>query len=401
MTETLELEPDWGDVLSRARRAGRTRRTLEAAAVLAVVVVGVASAYALGHPVIDFGTAKHAGVHEVDEFGSMQVGAPRGMAPGVLPHQTRRITAVRIDGKVHTLYVAPTKRGGFCYEWTGLGGGCRANRHDKYAARIDTGGSVGPHGLTVLEGSFFQAKGDRLSMTFKNGQTADVPFVFVSEPISAGFYLYRVPDAHRRAATRATSLALYDKDGKLIDREPIVEGRSPLVTQRPHRLPGFGVISAPAAGIWAKRTQLFDLRAPNGQRVGLWVMPKRGGGTCYVTNTGSGCSFTAPKGSKPLPLIMLGFNGDRLCCSVSTRVARVEARFQDGDRISLYPKEGYLVWPIPAEHYALGHRLVALVGYDAAGRAIARGRVPKPADQRGIYPCKQPKNLGYGVKECA
>lgn len=398
MTGTLDLKPDWGDVVRRARHAGRVRRALEATALLAVVVVGVASAYALGHPVVDFGSAKHAGMHEIDEFGSMQVAAPRGMAPGVLPHQTRRITAVRIDGKAHTLYVAPTRQGGFCYEWTGLGGGCRANRHDKYAAHLDTGGSVGVHGLTVLEGSFFQASGDRLTMTFKDGQKADVPFVFVSAPISAGFYLYRVPDAHRQAARRATSLALFDKDGKLIDREPVVEGESPLVTMRPHRVPGFGVVSAPAAGIWAKRTQLFDLRAPKHRRIGLWSMPRRGGGTCYVTNTGSGCFTLALL--KTMPLLEVGFNGDVLCCSVSRKVVRVDALFQDGARIALQPKDGFLVWPIPTGHWPLGHRITSLVGYDAAGRAVAHSKLAAPRDQRGIYPCKKPKNLGYGVTEC-
>jgi hypothetical protein len=232
-------------------------------------------------------------------------------------------------------------------------------------------------------------------MRFKDGATVDVPFVWVSEPIDAGFAVYRVPDAHRRAATRPVSLALYDAHGKLIARDLIRGGE--LMTGPVVHVKGFSGLMVPVGGIWAKAKMLFDLRAPNGQRVGLWVMPKRGGGTCFVTNTASGCGM----GTKPPFEINLGFNGDRLCCGVAKRIVRVEARFQDGARVHLYPREGYLVWPIPADHYALGHRLVALVGYDAAGRAIARGRVPKPADQRGIYPCKKPANLGYGVKECA
>jgi hypothetical protein len=327
-----------------------------------------------------------------DEFGQMEVGAPRGMAPGVRPHEARRITTVRFDGKAHTLYVAPTKSGGYCYVWTDLGGGCRA-RHDRIAKSVYTGGEVGPNGLAVLETSFLQGNGERLVMTFEDGATADIPFVWVSAPIDAGFAVYRVPDAHRRASTRPVSLALYDARGKLIARDSIQGSEllgGPVVQVR-----GFSGLMAPVGGVWAKAKMLFDLRAPNGQRVGLWAMPKRGGGTCYMTNSGSGCS--APR----MPLVNLGFNGDRLCCEVSTKVARVEARFQDGARVSLYPKDGYLVWPIPADHYALGHRLVALVGYDAAGRVIAHGRVPRPVDQRGIYPCKTPEDLGYGVKECA
>jgi hypothetical protein len=106
--------------------------------VLALVVVVAAAAYVLGHPVIDFGKAQKGTRKVVDDFGSMQVGAPSpAMAPGVLPHQARAITAVRIDGKAHTLYVAPTKKGGFCYQWSHLMGGCRADRHDKFASHVD------------------------------------------------------------------------------------------------------------------------------------------------------------------------------------------------------------------------------------------------------------------------
>jgi hypothetical protein len=387
--------PDWTDVLRRSRRATRRLRVLQVTASLAAVTAGVASAYALGHPVIDFGKAQHAGTRQVNEFGSMEVVAPRGMAPGVLPHQTRLITSIRIDGKVRTLFVAPTKQGGFCFLWY-AGGGCRANRHDRYATRLDAGGMYGAHGLEVLQGSFFQSSGDRLTVTFKNGATADVPFTWVTAPISAGFYLYRIPDAHRSDTTRAVSLALYDKGGKLIDREPIIGG-TPLTEAVAH-VKGFSTLMLPRDGVWSKATQLFDLRGSNGARVGLWSMPKRGGGTCYVTNSGEGCRpASLPKRFQ----IEVGFNGDVLCCLVANRIVRVEARFQDGTRISLYPKHGFLVWPIPEAHWPLGHRIVALVGYDASGRAIARGKLAKPVDQRGIYPCKKPKNLGYGVKECA
>jgi hypothetical protein len=386
--------PDWTDVLRRSRRARRRVRVLQAAGVLAAVAAGVASAYALGHPVIDFTKAQPAGMRQVNEFGSMEVVAPRGMAPGVLPHQTRRITSVRIDGKLRTLYLAPTKRGGFCFEW-GFIGGCRADRHDKNATHIETGGLDGAHGLEILEGSFFQANGDRLVLTFKNGATADVPFTWVTAPISAGFYLYRIPDSHRAEATRAVSLALYDKYGKLLDRQPVMAGESPLSSAA--HVKGFPVLMLPRDGIWAKAVQLFDVRDAKGARQGLWVMPKRGGGSCYVFNGGSGCRPTSlPKRFQ----MELGFSGTRLCCLVAKRIARVEARIQDGARISLHPREGYLLWPIPASHWPLGHRIVALVGYDAAGRAVTRSKLPSPTDQRGIYPCKEPKNLGFGVKEC-
>jgi hypothetical protein len=84
--------------------------------------------------------------------------------------------------------------------------------------------------------------------------------------------------------------------------------------------------------------------------------------------------------------------------TVGKRVAWVEARFQDGDRIELKPKEGYLIWPIPSRYYPRGRRLGVLVAFDASGRAIAReGMSP---NSPALYPCAKPKNYGYGTSMC-
>jgi hypothetical protein len=405
VTEVLDpLGPNWGDVVHRSRRAQRRRRALNAAGLLAVVAAGVASAYALGHPVIDFGKAQRGSLKQVNQFGSMEVGAPRGMAPGVLPHQTRLITTLRIDGKWNKLYVAPTKQGGFCSLWSGLGGGCRANRHDKFASRLDAGGMVGPGGMLILEGSFFQARGDRLTLSFKDGATTDVPFVWVTTPINAGFYAYRIPNAHRHVATRAVSLALYDKDGKLLAREPII-GPQAFPGGAMHRVKGYPPLQVPTEAIWAKRTQLFDERTSDGARLGLWIAPRRGGGTCMWTNNSFGCHPAGSTGGGNVgPLVTLGFmNGGKhiyMCCGVGGGIVRVDALFQDGDRVELTPKRGYLLWPIAPAHWRLGHRVVSLVGYNRAGQVVARRVLPAPADQRALYYCAKPKSLGYGVKEC-
>lgn len=420
-------EPAWEDVLARAellaasaatnghdprqapvadrahrRRLGRRGVAFAALGVLALVVVVAAAAYALGHPVIDFGKAQKGTRKVVDDFGSMQVGAPSpAMAPGVLPHQARAITTVRIDGKTHTLYVAPTKKGGFCDQWSHLMGGCRADRHDASASHIDTGGMGGPHGMTVLNGSFFQAAGDRLEVEYADGQKSDLPFVWVTAPIDAGFYLFRVPDAHRRAGHQPVSITLYDASNRVIDRERILGGEQPDFVS--HRLPGYPPLLVPAKAEWTKRTQLFAVRADDGARIGLWIAPERGGGTCFWTNQANGCTNVGhPVHGGIPPLATLGLQGGgkhvTLCCGVSKKIARVEARFADGDRIELAPKEGYLVWPIPARHYPLGHRLTELVGYNSAGRTIATRRIA--TSQRGLYPCTKPKSYGYGVSMC-
>lgn len=388
-------DADWSDVLLRAGRARRRRQALAIAALVAAVGVGIASAYAFGHPIIDFGKADKGPTKIVNDFGSLEVGAPEGMAPGVLPEEARKITSVSIDGKEHVLWLAPTKQGGFCEQWSDLFGGCRADRHDEFAKHIGVS-TVGS--IDVLGGSFFQSAGARLELSYADGTSADIPFVWVSAPIEAGFYLYRVPDAHRTAGHRPTALSLFDDRGTMLAREPILNSAASFVPPIPHRLPGYPLLSVPAEAVWEQRQQLFDLRADDGTHIGLWIAPERGGGTCFWTNQASGCSHGRDDPARPQPPFALSFSGTNLCCTVEARIARVEALFQDGDRVELTPRQGYLIWPIPSRHFPTGRRLERLIAFDAAGHQIASQEMP--ADQRGLYPCAEPKDYGYGMSMC-
>jgi hypothetical protein len=69
---------------------------------------------------------------------------------------------------------------------------------------------------------------------------------------------------------------------------------------------------------------------------------------------------------------------------VGEGIVKIEARFEDGDKVELTPKEGFVIWPIPSRHYPLGHRLEELVGYDASGQMIARQSVS--TTESGLYP---------------
>lgn len=143
--ELPAMAPSWDDVLARAHllannaatngitgtagrdslassvslppaRRQRRRLLLTAAAFVALVFAVVGAAYALGHPIIDFGKAPKGPRQVINDFGRLTVGATPIY---VLPHQARRITSVRIDGKEQVLWVAPMRQGGFCYQWSG------------------------------------------------------------------------------------------------------------------------------------------------------------------------------------------------------------------------------------------------------------------------------------------
>jgi hypothetical protein len=396
---------DWSDVVRRASRAQRRRRASVVLSVVAVFCLGIAAAYASGHPIVDFSKAPKGPRTVVDDFGSLEVGAPAGMAPGVLPHEARRITTVMIDGKRHVLWVAPTKKGGFCEQWSGLIGGCRAGRHAPYPTGLQVSGMYHADpmkgtSLVVQGGSFLQGAGAKLELAYEDGTSDEIPFVWVTEPIDAGFYLFRVPNAHRVAGHLPKSVRLYDSAGQLLESKPANDAGANLVDLELnlHRVPGYPPLSVPTAAIWEQRRQLFDLRADDGSRIGLWVAPSRTGETCYWSNQSGGC---ARPGAETHALA-LGFSGAAthvtLCCTVGPSVARVEAEFEDGDRVELIPKEGYLVWPIPSRHYPRGHRMEELVALDATGREIATQ--PLDTHAAGLYPCEKPKNLGYGVSMC-
>jgi hypothetical protein len=400
---------DWADVLERAdvrrtRRRGlllpqRSRRYLVAVLTLiALAVVVGAAAYALGHPIIKFNEAPRATSRTVvNFFGRATIGVPTGIA--VLPHQARLISDVRINGRDYPLWIAPIQDGGFCYAWKDSVNGCLEAHQSR---SLDVSGlatpSRGLERLNTIGGWFRQAHVARIVLTYADGQSSDIPFVWVTAPINGGFFLYGISQAHRRVGHQPTRIALLDSSGAVITSEPVM-GIMPVARRLTyrlvrHRLVGYPPLMVPAPAKWTKRQQLFDWRTDTGVRLGLWIAPIRDGGTCYWSNLATGCSTKSPNWPKLKP----GHGYVALCCTIARDVARLGLFFQDGDQVTLRPKHGYLIWPIPRRHYPPGHRLDHLVAYNAAGTEV--GRVSGHPEIRSLYPCAKPKNYGYGVMMC-
>lgn len=380
---------DWTDVVRRMTRARRRQGVYGVVLLTALVVVGVASAYALGHPIVDFNTAEKGPTNVVNDFGELEVSAPENMTPGLLPDQARKIPGLYLDGKPYAFYIAPTKSGGFC---STIGGCIRVGDRPELMDDILWGLETGRR-FERFSGAFIEKNADRLVLSYTDGTSEEVPFVWVGAPIDAGFFVLS-------PANRPAKLTLYDSRGEVIARESI-GGMDPsaLPETVTHSLPGYPHLSVPVEAIWGKRRQLFDLRADDGAHVGLWVAPGRDGSTCVWGTWSSGC-FDSSQVEKD-PDLALGFQGGShvtIGDRVGANVARVEARFEDGDRIELVPKEGYLIWPIPSRHYPRGQRLKELVAFDTDDHVLARQRVS--TTENGLYPCEKPKDLGYGQHAC-
>jgi hypothetical protein len=277
---------DWQDVVRRSEAAAeglrrRPGRLLLVAALVALAGILTAAALGLGPSFLDFFSADPASPRIVREFGSLNVGGPRGMSPNVIPHQTRRVTRYRLaNGQAFPLWVAPRRTGGFCFRF-GFGGSC-ADRNvgapdqagDRNAGAIRLGRLNGH----ILTGYVFDKRIARLAVTFRDGTRVSVPLLWVSRPIDAAFFLYDVPRKRRDAAHRPISVLALDSD----DRE----------------LARLASIFRPPPP-WFDSRKVADLSRRHvilrSGRLSIAIAPSRTGGHCYWlrvgrSTIGSGCA---------------------------------------------------------------------------------------------------------------
>ena len=246
MLDRLVPEPeafgDWDDVLTRAgitKRALPPRKVLVAAAVGVLLVVLFATpAFGvlldlIGRTNVPF-TGKAAPTRVQRSFFDMSVGAPRGMGPEAIAAQTRRVGV--LGGRA--LYVAPTRGGGFCWEFEHASGGCDTRRTRALSPTwmlMEHRG--GPLFVQKVAGELLAAKTRSLEVEYADGTATQIPFIWVTKPINAGFFLYVIPAAHRRGAARAVAVSVRDSNGKVIARERIVYARPHLPIGKTPPLP--------------------------------------------------------------------------------------------------------------------------------------------------------------------
>lgn len=221
----VRVEADWTDV---RRRAGHTRRPVLLVAGLAFALAIAGPAFGLHRTIIHWFEADPAPERVQLDFNSLDIGAPPGMESGVLPNSARRVMEVRLSDGMHTLWVAPTASGGFCQLWSEYIGGCTRERVPPpqplglspdlnsflIGATFEQDRSSGA--TTRIAGRLLAPDAERLEIEYEDGKTAEIPFVWVSPPIDAGFFLFEIPAAHRRVGHRARAVTVTDSDGDLL-----------------------------------------------------------------------------------------------------------------------------------------------------------------------------------------
>jgi hypothetical protein len=221
----------------------------------------------------------------------------------------------------------------------------------------------------------------------------------VSAPINAGFFAYSVPEKHRSRAAALRSLVALDANGTVVGWQSFPLTR-PSDEEVPQTLPDGTKVSLPRPAEAAKARKIIGFRATDGSEVYLWVMPRKGGGDCYVASQSFGCRI--PRFVRSEPVLTGGLVGgsSRILFFGQTKanVATVELRYQDGSSERLAPVDGFVLHEIKPSHYRRGTRLVAAVAFDRDGKRLfmERFRPQQPA----VYPCKKPVDHGYGIKMC-
>jgi hypothetical protein len=235
-----------------------TRRLHLRGLVIAAVALAVGGALAAGPAlgwrafrIVPFFEAQSAPRQTQIDFGSMGTGAPAGMDPGAISEETRKIRQASFSGAVHTLWVAPTKLGGFCYLWSPGTGGCNSRGLERLDAIGELSlppGVVGPqipkdatknemlsamraaHELATVPlwivGYVKDTDGaSKVVIRFRDGTTVEPEVTWVSAPISAGFYAYDVPQDKRTSANHALSVESVSSAGAVIDQQTLAPNR--------------------------------------------------------------------------------------------------------------------------------------------------------------------------------
>jgi hypothetical protein len=365
---------DWDDVLARTRGPGWRLPARVALVAAAVVVAATVTAVAFGWPqsVIDFFKSPAAPANVVNWFAAQNAGAPKGIGFEAIPGKARKIATATFDDEhadptrptVHTLYVAPRKGGGFCYLWTSAGAGCLPQKNEPKA--------FGPLGLdwystdyTLLVQGWVRTGATRTVVArFADGTTDTIPVTWVSAPVDAGFLVYPVPAAHRKRSDALRSIVALDANGNVLGTQtfPVTNPLDDDVTQT---LPDGTKYSLPRRAHASQARKLFSFRAPNGSPAYLWVMPRAGGGLCYLWNRGGGC--ISRHWLARIPVLNGDLSGPFYFAQVKPRVASVELRYEYGKSVLLTPRDGFVLTGVPLAH----SKLVAAIALDHSGKRIA------------------------------
>jgi hypothetical protein len=209
-----------------------------------------------------------------------------------------------------------------------------------------------------------------------DGTSVTVPVTWVSAPINAGFFAYVLPPAHQTTTDALTSIVGLDANGTIIGQDDIGVTQ-PLDQDVLQTLPDGTKYSLPRRAQAARAREIVNFHTTNGSHVYVWVMPRTGGGNCflYSDGAGGGGGCTSPSWSSRSPLIagggLMGSPTEPVYfAQVSPDVSTLELRYANGASERLTPVDGFILHEIPAAQVKPSARVVAVVEVDRNGNVL-------------------------------
>jgi hypothetical protein len=147
----------------------------------------------------------------------------QGVVPPSMPQHLRGVARELTLSMGHSVWLAPTRNGNFCEAFSYGFGGCRVRTlpssfTPRQRASLRIGDTVEARNNTAVAigGDLLAVPGSTLTLVFADGARQNVPVVFVSAPISAGFYALTLSPAHQRQGHTPIRLTAADARGKVI-----------------------------------------------------------------------------------------------------------------------------------------------------------------------------------------
>jgi hypothetical protein len=364
-----------------------SRRVLIAAAALLVAAGATAFSFGVHVPVIDFWSSSKVnhGSRIYRDFKLLDVGAPPGMATGVLPGETRKVAT--IDGA--TLWVAPTKDGGFCTLFGHTGGCDRTGTVPLSltftAANVPPGRSpltTPPEEIASIVSGYVNGRwADALELRFTDGKRVRPPLVWVSKPIDAGFFYYRTsPEEREPGHALAAAVALTD-DGTVITAE---------------RFPPTAESSPPEDAITDRARALLKIESRDETAV-LRRAPTRYDGRCGWLDFAGRHFDVGP--CLPENYARDGFewrfvhssDDVLLVGAVPPTYRSIVIGYADGSKTEIRPTrdglDSWFVFEIPADHLRRSNEVTVVSAIDGEGRRLETKPLPQALLQQ---PCEGP-----------
>lgn len=197
----------------------RSRRLVVSAAAIVLVLVLSLPAVAAFTSLLDFSQAPRAEGPVVRRFHELERQAPREMDPEVIAEEARRLEIPTGDATTVVL-VAPTRRGGFCYEIVGWAAGCDRDR--SIPVGVGYAAPEGDAGEAIVFGWVLDEDAATARVARASGAAESAPLVRISEPIDASFFVATLhePESGLPLTVRVATASDVTIATRLIERPP-------------------------------------------------------------------------------------------------------------------------------------------------------------------------------------